>query len=89
LSEVAKTSILKKGSPPLNHSSRNWLPRSQFSARLSGLSRSDLVPWHFCNVAQEQFVFISTPASPIKLLFRDAGAIDNLGPAADIAVEPL
>jgi hypothetical protein len=46
LSEVAKTSILKKGSPPLNHSSRNWLPRSQFSARLSGLSRSDLVPWH-------------------------------------------
>ena len=45
--------------------------------------------WHFCNVAQEQFVFISTPASPIKLLFRDAGAVDDLGPAADIAVEPL
>jgi hypothetical protein len=42
LSEVAKTSILKKGLPTLNHSSRNWLPRSQFSARLSGLSRSDL-----------------------------------------------
>ena len=33
LSEVAKTSILKKGSPPLNHSPRSWSPRSQFSAR--------------------------------------------------------
>jgi hypothetical protein len=36
----------RKGSPQLNHSSRNWLTRSQISARLSGLSRSDLVPWH-------------------------------------------
>ena len=51
LSEVAKTSILKKGLPTPQSFLAQLVNALQFSARLSGLSRSDLVQWHIASVS--------------------------------------